>query len=162
MSKEELVSSAKNFGFDLSWIETMIAKYGTKVIALVVEGSRRGLSPIFVMEVIGTFGPDVFEFLINELNKTQSSKFNLINGDVIADSSNWAQASTDPDFIQVLIQTYLPIFINQYLPIIINQYGSQIQDIVSKNLPAILDKYGPQITQYVIQYILNNLQPTKV
>lgn len=136
MNNEELKASAENFGFDPNWIAELLAKYGSDVVACVVEAVRQGFSKEFVVEVISKLGPPVLQLLILLLNQPKmmrSAQADQTSGDLIP------AIGTDINILVVLVQQYLPNLLNTYMPIIVQQYGPEITQFIVNTIVSVLE-----------------------
>jgi len=106
---EELKASCASFGFDVTWITDLVAKYGSDVLALVVEGVRGGFSKEFVTDVLDKFGPVVLELLVGLMNKRNMNRG--VAGDVVVADQ---VGEIDASLLQVLLEKYLPMIIDKY------------------------------------------------
>jgi hypothetical protein len=133
MSEENLKASAASFGFDPTWIEEVLNKWGPEVLATIVELARNGFSVTTIVEVLAKFGPLILEFLVNLLNRKKSMGLagDVIPGEIVE--------GVDSAFIDIIVQKYLPMIIEKYLPMI-------------------MENYGPKIIQFIVDTILKNLQ----
>ncbi len=149
MSKDELKTSATNFGFDPTWIE----KTDEKTLIVAIEAARQGLSVNLITEILQKFGPNLLDFIVALLNRISMKKNmtgEIIPGPVIE--------GTDTSFIDVIIEKYLPIIIEQFLPMILEKFGPQLIQLIQQNLPLILSQFGPQLILLIQQNLPQIIQ----
>lgn len=116
MINEEFKTSAINFGFDEKWIVEILEKYGSEVVAIIVEAARNGFSIALIQEIINKLGPLFLELIVDFTNKKNMTG-EIIPGPVVEGKDA---------FIDLIVEKYLPTIIQNYLPMLFEKYGSQI------------------------------------
>lgn len=69
---ESLKMNAMELGFSSEYIADLLDRWGSEVLATVIELARNGLSTDFIVETLKKFGPFFLELFVDFINRKKS------------------------------------------------------------------------------------------